>query len=60
MKYGEGIHRICQKGGFWYVGRFIGSDENDVPVYQQISNLYCFRGWAENFARRMKLKIELS
>lgn len=57
MKYGQGLYKILKKGGFWYVGKLCASDSDGVPVYQRISNLYCFKGWAENYARRFKLSI---
>lgn len=57
MKYGQGLYKILKKGGFWFVGRFDGSDEDGTPIYRQISNLYCYKGWAENYARRFRLTI---
>ena len=57
MKYGQGLYKILKGGGFWYVGRLCHADNDGTPVYQRISNLYCFKGWAENFARRFKLAV---
>ena len=51
------IYKIIKKpSGFWYVGRLLTSDPDKTPVYQQVSNLYCHRGWAQAFCRRMKIK----
>lgn len=52
---------ICKvlkhKSGFWYVGKLLTIDPDGVPVYQRLSELYCYRGWALNFARRMCIKL---
>jgi len=48
---------LRHKSGFWYVGKLISIDSDGVPVYQQLSNLYCYRGWALNFARRMCITL---
>lgn len=55
--HGEGLYKILRQKGFWYVGRLLTADTDGTPVYQRVSNLYCFRGWAENYARRFKLNI---
>ena len=57
MKYGQGIYKILRKGSFWFVGRLLTADADGTPVYQRISELYCYRGWALNFARRMRLTV---
>lgn len=52
------INKILRhKSGFWYVGRLLTIDPDGVPVYQQLSELYCYRGWALNFARRMHISL---
>lgn len=57
MKYGEGIYRIVRDYGGWCVARLAGHYENGQPVWRRISNLYTYRGWAQAFARRMKLNV---
>lgn len=57
MKYGKGLYKILRKGGFWYVGKLMTADTDGTPVYQRVSELYCYRGWALNFARRFKLNV---
>lgn len=56
MKYGEGIYRIIRAYGGWCVAKIVGHHDNGEPVYHRVSELYCYRGWAQNFARRMCLK----
>ena len=52
------INKIMRhKTGFWYVGRLLTVDADGIPVYQRISDLYRFRGWALNFARRMCITL---
>jgi hypothetical protein len=48
---------IRDKSGFWYVGRLLTADPDGVPVFQRLSELYCHKGWALNFARRMCIKL---
>lgn len=56
--YGKGIYKALKHAnGFWYVGRLLTADTDGVPVYQRVSNLYCYRGWALNFARRMCITL---
>lgn len=57
MNYGQGLYKVLRKGGFWFVGRLLTADTDGTPVYQQISDLYCYRGWALNFARRMSITL---
>lgn len=58
MKHGEGIYKVLKHAsGFWYVGRLLTADTDMVPVYQRVSELYCYRGWALNFARRMQIRL---
>ena len=51
------IYRVIKSKGFWCVGKLLTIDPDGVPVYQILSDLYCFRGWALNFARRMCIKL---
>lgn len=54
MKYGQGIYRIIREVGGWCVAK---KDSPDDVCWQRVSNLYSYRGWAQNFARRMKLNV---
>ena len=53
-KYGEGIYRIIRDNGGWCVAKKSDPDAR----WHRISELYRFRGWAQNFARRMKLNVQ--
>lgn len=57
IRYGDGIYKILKKRNYWYVGRLLTADSDGTPVYQCVSNLYRFRGWADAFCRRMKIKV---
>jgi len=52
-KYGQGIYRIFKESGGWCVARLTEADGR----WHRVSDLYRFRGWAQNFARRMKLNV---
>lgn len=54
LKYGQGIYRIIRDNGGWCVARLTDSNGR----WHRISELYRFRGWAQNFARRMKLNVQ--
>jgi hypothetical protein len=56
-KYGQGIYKIIRDVGGWCVAKQSGVREDGTPRYHRVSNLYSFRGWAQNFARRMRLKV---
>lgn len=58
MKYGEGIYRIIHEVGGWCVAKLTGHHSNGQPVYHRVSNLYTYRGWAQAWSRRMKIKVE--
>ena len=51
--YGQGIYRIIRENGGWCVAKKSDSDAR----WHRVSNLYRFRGWAQAFARRMKLNV---
>lgn len=53
QKYGEGIYRIIRENCGWSVAKKNASDDR----WHRVSNLYRFRGWAQAFARRMKLNV---
>ena len=53
MKYGEGIYRILRVNGGWCVARLTDSGGR----WLRVSNLYMYRGWAQAFARRMKINV---
>lgn len=57
-KYGEGIYRIIHSVGGWCVAKLVGVNESGQPRWHRVSNLYTYRGWAQNFARRMKLNVQ--
>ena len=57
-KYGEGIYRIIHDVGGWCVGKLIGHNDANKPIYQCVSNKYLYRGWAQAWARRMKIRVE--
>lgn len=57
-KYGEGIYRIIRERCGWCVARQDGTNENGTPRYRRVSNLYTYRGWAQNYARRMCLNVQ--
>ena len=52
-KYGEGIYKILRVNGGWCVARLTDS----AKEWHRISNLYSYRGWAQAFARRMKISV---
>lgn len=58
IKYGEGIYRIVHAASGWCVAKLAGRHENGQPVWHCVSNHYVYRGWAQAFARRMKLKVQ--
>ena len=58
MKYGNGIYRIIHSAGGWCVARLAGHYDTGEPRYHRVSNLYVFRGWAQAYARRMKLNVQ--
>ena len=47
---------IIHEKGFWCVGRLLTTEPDGTQIFQRVSNLYCFRGWAQAFCRRMKIK----
>lgn len=51
-----GTFMILREKGFWCVGRLLTTNPDGTNIYQRVSNLYCFRGWAQAFCRRMKIK----
>jgi len=53
MIYGKGIYKIVHDKGGWCVARLTDSDGR----WRRVSNLYVYRGWAQAFARRMKLNV---
>lgn len=54
LKYGQGIYRIIREHGGWCVAKKSDSDAR----WHRVSNLYVYRGWAQAFARRMKLNVQ--
>lgn len=58
MKYGEGIYRIIREVGGWCVAKLVSHHDDGTPVWHRVSNLYSYRGWAQAFARRRKLKVQ--
>ena len=53
MRYGEGFYKILRVNGGWCVARLTDSGGR----WHIVSNLYVYRGWAQNFARRLKLNV---
>lgn len=45
------IHKILHERGGWCVAKKMGDR------WHRVSNLYRFRGWAQAFARRMKIDV---
>jgi len=58
MKYGEGIYRIIHAAGGWCVAKLVGHHENGSPIWHRVSNSYVYRGWAQAWSRRMKIRVE--
>jgi len=52
-KYGEGIYKIIRERGGWCVARLTDS----TGRWHRVSNLYSYRGWAQAYARRMKINV---
>lgn len=52
MKYGHGIYKIIRDYGGWCVAKLSNGQ------WLRVSNLYSYRGWAQAYARRMKLKVQ--
>jgi hypothetical protein len=53
MMYGKGIYRILRVNGGWCVAKISAAGDR----WHAVSNIYSYRGWAQNFARRMKLHV---
>lgn len=53
QKYGEGIYKIIRERCGWSVAKKSEPDGR----WHRISNLYVHRGWAQAYARRMKLNV---
>lgn len=52
-KYGNGVYRILKTNAGWCVAKL-----NEYSGrWLQVSNTYAYRGWAQNYARRMKLVV---
>ena len=51
-KYGQGIYRILRVNCGWCVAKLTSAGR-----WHRVSNVYCFRGWAQYFARRTNLKV---
>lgn len=47
------IYKITKEPRGWCVAVLKDSD----GYWHRVSNFYRFRGWAQNFARRMKLNV---
>lgn len=56
-KYGEGVYRIIHEVGGWCVAKLVGHSETGNPVWHCVSNKYLHRGWAQAWARRMKINV---
>lgn len=52
MRYGEGVYRIIHDTRGWCVAKLVNSE-----CWHRVSNFYAYRGWAQNYARRMKLRV---
>jgi hypothetical protein len=52
MIYGQGIYRIIHAQGGWCVAKLCGER------WHLVSNYYRYRGWAQAYARRMKLRVQ--
>lgn len=57
MKYGQGVYRIIHSASGWCVARLIGWHDNGAPIFHRVSNNYAYRGWAQAWARRMKIAV---
>ena len=51
-----GTFMIIREKGFWCVGKLLTTDADGTQVFQRVSNLFRFRGWAQAFCRRMKIQ----
>ena len=52
-KHGKGIYRILHDKGGWCVAKL-----NEYSgIWHRVSNLYAYRGWAQNYARRMRIPV---
>ena len=58
LSYNEGIYRIVRTVGGWCVARLAGRYDNGQPRWRSVSNTYRFRGWAQAYARRMKITVQ--
>lgn len=52
------IYRIIRSASGWCVALLIGWHDNGAPIYHRVSNFYVHRGWAQAFARRMKISVQ--
>ncbi len=52
MIHRTGIYRNIHDVRGWCVARWTGY------VWHRVSNFYMYRGWAQNFARRMGIRVE--
>jgi len=59
MTYGSGIYRIVRDAcGWWCVAKITGHYDNGMPILHRVSNFYMYRGWAQNWARRMQISVQ--
>lgn len=55
----DDLHYIIRAHGGWCVAKPAADlGANGERIWHRVSNLYRFRGWAENFARRMKIPTQ--
>jgi len=52
--YRSAIYRIIHDERGWCVAKKTDSDR----YWQRISNFYMYRGWAQAFARRLKIPVQ--
>lgn len=56
-KYGEGVYKIVHDVRGWCVAKMSGRNDDGSVRWHRVSNLYVYRGWAQAYARRMKLSV---
>lgn len=53
----QGVYKIVDGHLGWCVCRLAGINENGTERWHRVSNSYAYRGWAQAWARRMKIRV---
>lgn len=56
--YKDNIYRIVRTYGGWCVAVLAGHFEDGTARWRRVSNIYSYRGWAQNYARRYGLRVQ--